>query len=119
MSTSKRQNAVMPNGIDNFYDLVTTRNNRGNPFLFVDKTMFIDKFLEIKDKVTLITRPRRFGKTLTLSMLQHFLAKEVNGKSTKGLFDGLQVSQYPSTMKKQGSAPVIFFDFQANKRSTF
>ena len=69
MSTSKRPNAVMPNGIDNFHKLITTRNNRGNPFLFVDKTMFIDKFLEAGDEVTLITRPRRFGKTLTLSML--------------------------------------------------
>ncbi|MEM7361728.1 MAG: AAA family ATPase [Bacteroidota bacterium] len=67
----------------------------------------------------MITRPRRFGKTLTPSMLEHFLASEVNGQSTKGLFDALNISQYPKTMKKQGQSPVIFFTLKEVKGKNF
>ena len=109
----------MPSGIDNFYDLITHRNEEGNGYLFVDKSLFIRDFLNAGDKITLITRPRRFGKTLTLSMLQHFLAAEVSGKSTKGLFDGLNISQYPETMKKQGQYPVIFLTLKEAKGKSF
>ncbi|MBF0298760.1 MAG: AAA family ATPase [Oligoflexia bacterium] len=53
---------------------------------FVDKSLFIKEFIEDNStKVAVITRPRRFGKTLNLSMLRYFLAAEVNGKSTRGL----------------------------------
>ena len=109
---------MLPSGIDNFHDLITHRNDQGDGYLFVDKSLFIKDFLNAGDKITLITRPRRFGKTLTLSMLQHFLAAEVSGKVTKGLFDGLHVSQYPDTMKKQGQYPVIFLTLKEAKGKT-
>ena len=114
-----RNKAMMPSGIDNFHDLITHRNEKGNPYLFVDKTLFIREFLDSGDKITLITRPRRFGKTLTLSMLQHFLASEVKGQSTKGLFNGLNISKYPGTMKKQGQYPVIFLTLKEVKGKNF
>ena len=75
--------APMPIGIDDFAEVINQQ------FCLIDKTLFIKEFLSTGDKVTLIPRPRRFGKSLTLSMLQHFLAAEVNRKPTKGLFDGL------------------------------
>ena len=114
-----RNRAMMPSGIDNFHDLITRRNKEGNSYLFVDKTLFIREFLDAGDKITLITRPRRFGKTLTLSMLEHFLASEVNRQSTKGLFDGLNISQDPETMKKQGQCPVIFLTLKEVKGKNF
>ena len=86
---------MMPNGIDNFHKLITHRNKEGQAYLFVDKSLFISEWLNAGDDITLITRPRRFGKTLTLSMLQHFLASEVNGKSTKGLFDRARLYPWP------------------------
>ena len=52
-------------------------------YFFVDKSLFIKEFLN-KGKVTLITRPRRWGKTLNMSMLQHFLAPIVGGRINKG-----------------------------------
>ena len=111
--------AMMPSGIDNFHNLITHRNEEGTPYLFVDKSLFIREFLNAGDKITLITRPRRFGKTLTLSMLQHFLASQVSGQSTKGLFDGLNINQYPETMKKQGQYPVIFLTLKEVKGKSF
>ena len=110
---------MMPNGIDNFHKLITHRNEEKSSYLFVDKSLFIREWLNAGDDITLITRPRRFGKTLTLSMLQHFLAKEVNGRSTKGLFDGLNISQYPETMKKQGQYPVILLTLKEVKGKSF
>ena len=110
---------MLPSGIDNFHDLITHRNEQGDGYLFVDKSLFIRDFLNAGDEITLITRPRRFGKTLTLSMLEHFLAPEVNGQSTKGLFEGLQISKYPKIMKDQGQYPVIFLTLKRVKGTTF
>ena len=110
---------LLPGGIDNFYDLITHRDSEGNRCVFVDKTLFIKSFIDSSDKITLITRPRRFGKTLTLSMLQHFLAAEVNGKTTKGLFEGLNISKHPETMKHQGQHPVLFLTLKRVKGSNF
>ncbi len=118
---SKKQGSrpSLPDGVSNFHELVTHRNPRGDAYLFVDKSLFIRDFLNAADKVALITRPRRFGKTLTLSMLQHFLAAEVNGQSTKGLFDGLKISRYPEIMKLQGQYPVIFLTLKEVKGKSF
>ncbi len=106
--TRPAKRTLLPTGIDSFAQLIRHCNPSGNGYLFVDKTTFIKAFLEATDKITLITRPRRFGKTLMLSMLEHFLAQEVNGRATKGLFDGLAVSHRPEVMKHQGQYPVIF-----------
>ena len=104
----KMKRVIIPSTIDNFGKLVRYREPMGNGYLFVDKTLFIEEFMSTGDTIALITRPRRFGKTLTLSMLQHFLAKEVDGISTKGLFDGLKISKHPEIMRYQGQYGVIF-----------
>ena len=110
---------MLPSGVSNFHKLITHRNERGDAYLFVDKSLFIRDFLNAGDEITLITRPRRFGKTLTLSMLEHFLAPAVNGQSTKGLFEGLQISKYPKIMKDQGQYPVIFLTLKEAKGQRF
>ena len=117
--TKSPKKVLLPGGIDSFYDLITHRDDEGNHCIFVDKNLFIKAFIGSSDKITLITRPRRFGKTLTLSMLQHFLAAEVNGKSTKGLFEGLNISKHPETMQYQGKHPVIFLTLKEAKGDNF
>ncbi|MBX9889996.1 MAG: AAA family ATPase [Amoebophilaceae bacterium] len=99
----------IPIGVDNFYKLVT------GDYLFCDKTAMIAEFLSKGEEVTLITRPRRWGKTLNMSMLQHFLSAEVNGVSTAGLFDDLAIAKvdggnYLNT--HQGKYPVIMLSFK-------
>ncbi|MBQ1509783.1 MAG: AAA family ATPase, partial [Selenomonadaceae bacterium] len=76
----------MPIGVDDFRELVTKK------YCFVDKTRFIKEMLDRHSKVTLITRPRRFGKTLNLSMLRYFFALE-NREKNRELFVGLDVEQ--------------------------
>lgn len=100
---------------DEFGDLI--RRN----CLIVDKTAMIQEFVN-GPRVSIITRPRRFGKTLTLSMLQHFLSAEVGGKSTNGLFDSLIISKidHGQFLKiHQGQYPVIFITFKDLKESTY
>ena len=71
-------------------------------------------------KVAVITRPRRFGKTLNLSMLHYFLAPEVNGQSTQGLFEGLKIAALGDEyMRHQGQYPVIFITFKDVKDHDF
>lgn len=73
----------LPVGIENFEDI------RRSGFYYIDKTMFIEQFLNTWSEVTLFTRPRRFGKTLGMSMLRSFF--EIG--TDKSLFDGLYISQ--------------------------
>ncbi len=90
--------------------------------LFVDKTLFIKEFVDSSAKVLLITRPRRWGKTLALSMLQHFLSKEVEGLPTKELFNDLKIAKYlddPEYKKYQGTYPVILVNFKDIKGDNF
>ena len=119
MNARNPQKVLLPIGIDNFHDLITRTNSEGHRNIFVDKTLFIKEFLDIQEKITLITRPRRFGKTLTLSMLEHFLAPTVRGQSTQGLFAGLAITQYPKIMAKQGKSPVIFLTLKEAKGENF
>src|SRR3990167_756219 len=103
-------------GGGNFAELVQ------GDFLFVDKTaLFISAVLTDPSKAIVITRPRRWGKSLNMSMLHHFLAAEVNGVKTQGLFDGLAISQIPGHYieKHQGQSPVIFLSFKDFKVSSF
>lgn len=102
---------VMPVGVDNFRELVE------NGYYFVDKTNFIKELLDNKNKVTLITRPRRFGKTLTMRMLQEFF--DVNSDSGD-LFAGLRISQAGETyMQHQGKYPVIFLQMKTAAAGDF
>ena len=82
--------------------------------LLVDKTLMIKEFLEGQE-ISLITRPRRFGKTLNMSMLHHFLAAEIDGESTKDLFQDFAIAQVDGGSflnEHQGKYPVIFITFK-------
>ncbi|WP_044974716.1 AAA family ATPase [Ruminococcus sp. HUN007] len=83
-----------------------------NNFL-VDKTLFIKEWWNKADEVTLITRPRRFGKTLNMSMLECFFSTDYKNRSD--LFEGLKISEYPEIMKFQGTIPVIALSFSTVK----
>ena len=85
-------------------------------YYFVDKTPFIREFLDHHATVTLFTRPRRFGKTLTLSMLRYFFDIE-HAEEHRNLFDGLAIASDAEAMKEQGTRPVLFLtlkDWKAN-----
>ncbi|MBS0185717.1 MAG: AAA family ATPase [Proteobacteria bacterium] len=88
-------------------------------FTFFDKTLFIKKVINERAKVILITRPRRFGKTLNLTMLEYFFAEKVYSIPTKGLFDGLKISRETLYEEYQGQFPVIFVSFKDVKAESF
>ncbi len=87
-------------GYQNFEQLITNDN------FYVDKTLFIKEWWENKDSVTLITRPRRFGKTLTMSMTEQFFSVKYAGRGD--LFEGLAIWEEEKYRKLQGTYPVIF-----------
>ena len=88
----------LPIGIDGFEKI------RTNDFYYADKTMFISELLHNWGEVNLFTRPRRFGKTLNMSMLKCFF--EIGGK--KQLFEGLKIAQEKELCEKyMGKFPVI------------
>ena len=80
---------------------------------FVDKTSFIKEWWDSKDDVTLITRPRRFGKTLNMSMLNCFFSNQYKDRSD--LFDSLSIWEDEDYRKIQGTYPVIFMSFASVK----
>lgn len=107
------RNKKIPVGTENFSEIVK------NGYIFCDKTLFIKEFINSGDKLILITRPRRWGKTLNMSMLRHFFEKRVNGQETKDLFKSLLISKErcidPEDRKEksyveayQGKSPVIY-----------
>lgn len=82
---------------------------REDHIFYIDKTDFIKEWWEYSDMVTLITRPRRFGKTLNLSMAECFFS---NRSANRGdLFEGLSIWQSEEYRKMQGTYPVIFLSF--------
>ena len=85
--------------------------------LYIDKTHFIEEWWESDDEVTLITRPRRFGKTLNISMLEHFFSVRYAGR--RDLFDGLYIWEQQKYRDLQGSYPVITVSFADVKESSF
>ena len=108
-----------PIGISDFRKLIETRDSEGKPYLFVDKSLFLKELIDDLTEVKLITRPRRFGKTLNMSMLHHFFAKTVDNQPTEHLFKGLKISQCNQCMQYQGQYPVIFLSFKDIKSSFF
>lgn len=88
-----------------------------NGYFYIDKTDFIQEWWENGDSVTLITRPRRFGKTITMSMLYHFFS--VNKKSGGGLFQNLKIWKEEKYQKLQGTYPVIFLSFAGIKGRSY
>ena len=101
----------LPIGVEDFKRLVD------NEYYFVDKTLMIKELLENKGTVNLFTRPRRFGKTLNMSMLQRFF--EATEKSNAYLFDGLKIAAYPEYMAYQGQYPVISVSLKSMKQASY
>ena len=102
---------VISIGKQNFVSL------RENDCFYIDKTDLICKWWESKDEITLITRPRRFGKTLNMSMLNCFFSNQFTGR--EDLFKGLAVWKKEKYRKMQGTYPVIFLSFAAIKGSNY
>ena len=90
------------------FETVRIKNN-----FYIDKTEFIKEWWEFDDAVTLITRPRRFGKTLNMSMLDCFFSNKYANRAD--LFEGLSIWQDETYRKLQGTYPVIFLSFAAVK----
>ena len=103
----------MPVGVEDFGDLI----RKG--YYFVDKTRFLKELMDRRTPVTLITRPRRFGKTLTLSMLRYFFDKE-NAEENRKLFRGLDIERAGENyMREQGTRPVVFLTLKEVQARTF
>ncbi len=94
------------------FEKIRTNNN-----FYIDKTNFIKEWWEADDDVTLITRPRRFGKTLNMSMLEQFFSIKYAGRGD--LFDGLSIWQEEKYRSLQGTWPVLFLSFADVKERTF
>ena len=90
---------------------------RVNNNFYVDKTNFIKEWWEAEDDVTLITRPRRFGKTLNMSMLEKFFSVEYADRGD--LFEGLSVWQEEKYRSLQGTYPVISLSFAKVKQTSY
>lgn len=90
---------------------------RTNNYFYIDKTAFIKAWWNRGDNVTLITRPRRFGKTLTMSMVEHFFSIKYAGKSD--LFEGLDIWKDEEYHRIQGTYPVITLSFANVKEQNF
>ncbi len=88
-----------------------------NNCFYVDKTDFIREWWESKDDITLITRPRRFGKTLNMSMIEQFFSIEYADRGD--LFEGLSIWQYEKYRTLQGTYPVISLSFANVKETTY
>ncbi len=98
---------VMPIGVDDFAKV-------RREYYFVDKTAFLARFVKEHAEVTLFTRPRRFGKTLTMSMLRYFFDIE-GAAENRQLFDGLQIADDAAAMAQQGTRPVLFCSLRGCK----
>jgi len=105
-----RKKAV-PVGIEDFERIIN------EDYYYVDKTMLIEELLINRAPVTLFTRPRRFGKTLNMSMLKYFFDVK-NKEENKKLFENLKVSN-SEYMSEQGKYPVIFVSLKDLKADTW
>lgn len=98
-------------GIQSFEQIIE------NDVFYVDKTNFIREWWESKDSVTLIARPRRFGKTLNMSMLEQFFSLEYADRGD--LFEGLSIWEDAKYRKLQGTYPVISLSFARVKETNY
>ncbi|QTA81713.1 AAA ATPase-like domain-containing protein, nuclease domain-containing [Desulfonema limicola] len=99
MSTKK-----LPIGLSDFKKLIE------EDYYYIDKTKYIKDIIESSSEILLLPRPRRFGKTLNLSMLKYFF--ENTGKNCKSLFKGLEIEKHEEFELHQGKYPVIFLTFK-------
>ena len=93
------------------------RSIRENHNFYIDKTAFIKEWWENQDTVTLITRPRRFGKTLNMSMVENFFS--IQSKAEENLFTGLEIWKEEKYRELHGKYPVIFLSFASVKGDTY
>lgn len=98
-------------GIQDFGDLIRKK------CFYIDKTDFIKRWWENEDSVTLIARPRRFGKTLNMSMLEHFFSNRYEGDGE--LFEGLSIWTEKKYRRLQGTYPVISLSFASVKEKNY
>ncbi len=104
----------LPISIEDFKEMIDGK------YYFVDKTLLIRDLIEKQTKVCLITRPRRFGKTLNMSMIQRFFEKTDENNSNAYLFSGLKVSECgDEIMCHQGQYPVITVSLKSMKQDTY
>lgn len=102
----------MPIGIENFSELIE------DGYYFVDKTRFIMQLIDYHSKAALLTRPRRFGKTLTLRMLEYFFSIKHSDK--KYLFSGTDIEQAGDKyICEQGKYPVVFISLKEIRGNSF
>jgi len=99
-----RNRKPLPIGVSDFKEIVE------NNYYYIDKTKLIEDILHYRAKVNLFTRPRRFGKTLNMSMIKYFFDIENKEENLK-LFDGLNISE-SEHMQEQGQYPVIYISFR-------
>ena len=107
----------LPIGVENFEDIIKSG------YYYVDKTMFVKELLDLKGKVNLFTRPRRFGKTLNLSMLRYFFEDTGDaGKNAenKELFRELKIMKAgEGYVEQMGKYPVINLTLKSAKQPVF
>lgn len=110
-------NRAIPIGVDDFKDLIT------NDYYYVDKTLLIKELIDLKGKAILFTRPRRFGKTLNMSMIRYFFENTGNAEeneANKGLFRNLQIMNDDEIYTSQrGQFPVVFLTLKSARQGDF
>ena len=97
-------------GIQDFETIIS------NNYFYIDKTNFIKDWWESGDSVTLVTRPRRFGKTITMSMVERFFSIKYAGNG--GIFEGLRIWKDEKYRQLQGTYPVISLSFANVKKKS-
>jgi len=112
-NTNFNNEVHLPRGISDFKKLIQ------GDYTFVDKTLFVKDIIDNRsDEVIVITRPRRFGKTLNLSMLYHFLQQ--NNDCDENIFEDLEISKATDFCQKhQNQYPVIFISFKDIKQANY
>lgn len=107
----------LPIGVDNFEKIIA------DGYYYVDKTLYIKELLDLKGEANLFTRPRRFGKTLNLSMLRYFFedtGDTVRNEASRKLFDGLQIMEAGEAYTSQmGRYPVINLTLKSAKQGDY
>ena len=106
---------ALPIGVDNFEEIVESN------YYYVDKTLLIKELLDKKGKVNLFTRPRRFGKSLNLSMLRYYFENvSIFNKDNSSLFEDLKImSAGEEYVKELGKYPVISLSLKSAKQPNF
>lgn len=102
----------LPVGVDDFEELIHEQ------YFYIDKTLLIKDLLDMKGEVNLFTRPRRFGKTLNMSMLRYFFEK--SSRDTAALFQGLKIMKAGERyLSHMGKYPVISLSLKSMKQPTY